>query len=159
MRSSAAAGAGQCLWGGPLPSQQGGWGEQYAAHADGAGLNRAAFEDIVAAGGSQFLRAVLPTDSLRRTGLRGAGQVDRTLAVVLARGDDRSAQKVVSTIAGQAPSTPVALWSHEAFSDACSAQPELAEWRTRMQRRYLLASDGAHSPLRSTAGLGGERHP
>jgi hypothetical protein len=135
------------------------WSGQYADHAAGSGLDRAAFEDIVAAGGSQFLRSVLLTDSLRRTGLRGAGEVDRTLAVVLARGDDRSAQKVVSTIAGHSPSTPVALWSHEAFIDACGTQPELAAWAQRMQRRYLLTGDGDRSPLPTTDELGSGTGP
>ncbi len=129
------------------------WGEQYAGHAGGAGLDRAGFEDIVASGGSQFLRSVLLTDSLRRTGLRGAGGVDRTLAVVLARGDDRSAKKVVNTIAGHSPRTPVALWSHDAFFDACAAHPELAQWANRMRRRYLLTPGGDSSPLRTADGL------
>lgn len=132
------------------------WAGSYPQHAVAAGLNQTAFEGVVASGGSQFLRSLLLTDSLRRTGLRGAGEVDRSLAAVLARGDDRSARKVVGTIAGHTPRTPVALWTHDAFFDACAAQPELEDWARRMRRRYLLTADGDRSPLHTPGGLGGE---
>lgn len=130
------------------------WAGGYPKHAVAAGLGQKAFEGIVAAGGSQFLRSLLLTDSLRRTGLRGSHEVDRTLAVVLARGDDRSARTVVSTITGHAPRTPVAVWSHDAFFDACATQPELEDWARRMRRRYLLTADGDGSPVHTAVGLG-----
>lgn len=114
--------------------------ENYQDHLDASGLDEAAWKDIVAKGGSQFLRSVLLTDSLRRQGLSGGREVDRTLAVVLARSDDRSAVKVVKTIAGYQPSTPVDFWSHGDFLDACAAQPELAEWAARMRARYVMAA-------------------
>lgn len=113
----------------------------YTDYVNAAGLGQVACQDIVANGGSHFLRSVLLTDSLRRQGLRGGGEVDRTLAVVLARSDDKSAAKVVQTIARYQPRTPVALWSHENFLDACAVQPELTEWAARMRARYLLAGD------------------
>ncbi|WP_256793252.1 hypothetical protein [Terrabacter sp. Ter38] len=113
--------------------------ERYATQLASAGLDEGSMTRIVAAGGSQFLRSVLLTDSLRRHGLRRRHEVHRTLAVVLGRQDDRNARKVVQTIAACQPHTPVAYWSHEDFFDACAAQPELARWAGRMQRRYVLA--------------------
>lgn len=114
--------------------------KDYSQHLEETGLDKAACEDIVESGGSQFLRSVLLTDSLRRRGLRGGGEVDRTLAVVLARGADPSAKKVVQKVAEYDPQTPVAHWSHEEFFDACAAQPELAAWAQSLRRRYLLGS-------------------
>lgn len=114
--------------------------EDYSQHLEETGLDEAACEDIVESGGSQFLRSVMLTDSLRRRGLRGGGEVDRTLAVVLARGADRSAKKVVRKVAEYDPQTPVAHWSHEELFDACAAQPELAAWAQSMRRRYLLVA-------------------
>jgi hypothetical protein len=112
--------------------------ERYGAHLEAAGLDEPAMKGIVLAGGSQFLRSVLLTDSLRRRGVRGGPGVGRVLAVVLARGDDGSAKGVVSKIAEYQPSTPVAFWSHEEFLLACSREPDLAEWSDRLKRRYVL---------------------
>lgn len=112
--------------------------QRYATQLTVAGLNESSMTDIVAAGGSQFLRSVLLTDSLRRLGLRGGGEIHKTLAVVLARGEDRSAQKVVTTIERYRPHTPVSFWSHEDFFDACASQPALSDWAARLKRRYLL---------------------
>jgi hypothetical protein len=63
--------------------------ERYGAHLQAAGLHESAMQDIVQAGGSQFLRSVLLTNSLRRCGVRRPPGVGQVLAVVLARGDDR----------------------------------------------------------------------
>jgi hypothetical protein len=100
--------------------------DRYRAHLEAAGLDEGAMDDIVRAGGSQFLRSVLLTDSQRRQGLRGGRGVERALAVVLARKDDRSATKVVSKIAEYGPRTPVAFWSHEDLLRACSRAPVTA---------------------------------
>lgn len=120
--------------------------QRYAAQLTAAGLDEESMTEIVAAGASQFLRSVLLTDSLRRIGLRDGREVDRTLAIVLARGDDASARKVVRKVAEYERHTPVAYWSHEEFFAACAAQPELAGWAERMRRRYVLSADCGPSP-------------
>ncbi|MGO4341524.1 PGN_0703 family putative restriction endonuclease [Pedococcus sp. 2YAF34] len=117
--------------------------ERYAAHLQAAGLAERAMQDIVRAGGSQFLRSVSLTDSLRRRGVRSGPGVGRVLAVVLGRGDDKSARAVVNKITEYRPSTPVAFWSHENFPQACSREPELAEWSQSLKRRYVLPVGGS----------------
>lgn len=112
--------------------------ERYGRHAAEAGLSETAMSSIVAAGGSQFLRSVLLTDSLRRHGLRGGTGVGHTLAVVLARQNDTAARKVIETIRAHQPLTPVALWTHERFFEACAGTPQLNEWAAALSERYTL---------------------
>ena len=112
--------------------------ELYAAALSEVGLARADAQEIVDRGGSQFLRSVLLTDSVRRTGVRGAGGVDQAMAVVLARGDDSRAASVVSALDQHVMPTSVSLWSHEYFFNAAGKQPALSEWAARMSDRYLL---------------------
>ncbi|WP_344152042.1 PGN_0703 family putative restriction endonuclease [Nocardioides koreensis] len=112
--------------------------ECYAAALSEIGLAPVDAKEIVDQGGSQFLRSVLLTDSVRRTGVRGEGGVDQAMAVVLTRGDDSRAASVVSALHQHAMPTSVALWSHENFFNAASSQPALLEWAARMSDRYLL---------------------
>lgn len=113
--------------------------DRYAEALAASGFDRSAAEEIVRAGGSQFLRSVLLTDSIRRTGVDGDGPpLDHALAVVLCREDDQSAAKVVTAIGERRPGTPVGLWTHRAFFEAAARQPELSAWARRMQERYLL---------------------
>ncbi len=105
------------------------------------GLQAPDAEAIVNAGGSQFLRSVLLTDSLRRRGIGGIGPgIGRALAVVLCRGNDRTAAKVVDAIGNHPGGTEVRLWTHERLFKAAEGQPALQEWAGRMKQRYLLTS-------------------
>lgn len=115
----------------------------YADHLSAVGISLDSAAALVKAGCSQFLRSVLLTDSVRRTGIRGEGGVDSTIAVVLARGDDGTASRVVDAIAVHAPPTTVAFWSHERFFAAAARQPALAGWAAQLQARYLLSGAGS----------------
>lgn len=110
--------------------------ERYRDHLDALGLNSTTTQTIVAAGGSQFLRSVLLTESVRRRGLRNDGGTDRCLSVVLARSDDTAADLAVQLVGEAAPAVAVARWSHGDLLAAAGHQPELADWAERMRRRY-----------------------
>lgn len=112
--------------------------DRYDEHLTALGLSRRATDRLVAAGGSQFLRSLMLTDSVRRRGVRGEGRIDHSLAVVLARSGDRQARRVVDAFQEHDLPTRVAFWSHEDFFDACEEQSELATWARRMRRRYVL---------------------
>lgn len=120
--------------------------ERYAAHLSGVGIGPAAAATLVDTGCSQFLRSVLLTDSVRRTGIQGTpggATVDHTMAVVLARGDDDTARKVVAAVGAHPTPTATAFWSHEDFFTAAARQPALAGWAQQLQRRYLLPQGAA----------------
>lgn len=100
----------------------------------GAGLDAAAVDGLHGLGGTQFLRSVLLTDSVRRRGL-----CDDVVAVVLARGDDDRARSVVGAVGTAVPAVPTLFWSIERFADAAATQPALAEWADVLGARYVLA--------------------
>lgn len=102
------------------------------------GLDEAATQTIVDAQGSQFLRSVLLTESVRRYGVRGEGDIEQAMAVVLARAADSSAVRVVDAVRAHSMPTAVGFWSHEALFAATAEQPELATWTEDMRSRYLL---------------------
>ena len=112
--------------------------DRYREHLEAVGLDRNATEALVAVGASQFLRSVLLTESVRRHGVRGNDGVNHALAVVLGRGDDKRARRVVEALAEHDMPTRVAYWSHEQFLDAAAAQPELSEWAAAMRQRYVI---------------------
>jgi hypothetical protein len=122
---------------------------RYADALAATGIDPAEARRIVDSGGSQFLRSVLLTDSVRRHGIRGEGGVDQALAVVLARHDDRPASKVVSLFEELTLGSSVALWSHRDLFQAATNQPHLETWAQQMQRRYLAEATPA-SPMRGT---------
>ena len=110
----------------------------YRHHLDALGLDEQATERIVAKGGSQFLRSVMLTDSVRRGGLTGDGTgIEHAAAVVLARADDRSAQRVTEAVGEHDLAARTGLWSHETFFDAAARQPALRNWAERMRERYV----------------------
>lgn len=112
--------------------------DRYEEHLTALGISEDATNELVASGCSQFLRSVMLTDSVRRNGVRGDGGIDRALAVVLARGNDRQAKRVVQALCEIRLPTAVAFWSHEQFFSACEEQTDLAAWAKRMRRRYIL---------------------
>lgn len=111
---------------------------RYAPHLDALGLGDAAVQELVRVQGSQFLRSVMLTESVRRHGIDGTGAgVDRGLAVVLARGDDRSARRVADAFGQHQMPTSTAMWTHEQLFNAAGNQPSLQKWAQRMAERYL----------------------
>jgi hypothetical protein len=114
---------------------------RYAEHLSSAGLDARAALAIVEAGGSQFLRSVLLTESVRRRGLRGETALERALSVVLARHDDPTADRVVQALQRRTPHLGTARWSHRDVLDIARQQPELAEWARQMRRRYVPAAE------------------
>jgi hypothetical protein len=112
---------------------------RYAEHLSVAGIATRAASAIVAAGGSQFLRSVLLTESVRRRGIRGETSLECALSVVLGRHDDPLADRAVKAVEEQAPQLATARWSHRDLFDTASRQPELAEWARQMRRRYVPA--------------------
>lgn len=112
--------------------------DRYEEHLTALGLSKDATDHLVAAGCSQFLRSVMLTDSVRRSGVRGDRGLDRALAVVLGRSDDKQARRVVDALKMHDLPTQVQFWSHAEFFNACEAQSELGEWAQRMRRRYVL---------------------
>jgi hypothetical protein len=113
---------------------------RYARHLSAAGLDARAASRIVAAGGSQFLRSVLLTESVRRKGVRGEASLEHSLSVVLGRHDDPAADRVVRAVEEQAPHLGTTRWSHRDVLDIAEQQPELAEWARQMRRRYVPAA-------------------
>ena len=115
--------------------------QPYPAHLTALGLEQDQTRGLIDSGGSQLLRSVLLTDSVRRHGIAGeanGGQgTGRALAVVLARADDSSARRVTDRFAKLDLPTATDLWTHTAFLDAAGHQPALADWAERMQTRYL----------------------
>lgn len=111
---------------------------RYHDHLTAIGLDDAATAAIVASGASQFLRSVLLTESVRRAGLRGESSIEHSLAAVLGREDDRTADSAVDVVARHAPHVQVARWSHTQLFTAAGHQPVLAEWARQMGRRYVL---------------------
>ncbi|MGI8814864.1 MAG: hypothetical protein ACR2G2_06130 [Pseudonocardia sp.] len=111
--------------------------QRYRHHLDAVGLTPEATQQIVAAGGSQFLRSVLLTESVRRSGLRKGPGVDQCLSVVLARDEDGAADKVVQIISDLAAGAQVARWSHAQLLTVAAQRPGLADWAHRMRRRYV----------------------
>lgn len=64
------------------------------------------------------------------------------LAVVLGRGDDRRAQRVVEQVdRALGGRVPLAYWSHARFLDVAAEIPELAAWSEAMQCRYVPSDD------------------
>ncbi|RYP88113.1 hypothetical protein EKO23_04555 [Nocardioides guangzhouensis] len=112
--------------------------DRYEEHLVALGLSRETTNQLVTDGCSQFLRSVMLTDSVRRHGVRGDGGVDQSMAVVLARSDDKQARRVVESVKRHDLPTMVDLWSHEDFFDACAEQDALANWALLMRRRYIL---------------------
>lgn len=110
---------------------------RYRGHLDATGIGQEAATAILEAKSSQFLRSVLLTESVRRSGIRGEARLDRALSVVLAREDDTSADDAVRVLREQAPQVRTARWSHSAFLTAAARRPELAEWARQMRRRYV----------------------
>ncbi len=114
---------------------------RYARHLAATGIGPGAVSTIVGAGGSQFLRSVLLTESVRRTGIRGETRLDHALSVVLARADDLTADAAVRVVSKQAPQVRTARWSHSDLLQAAGRHSKLAEWVRQMQRRYLVPSE------------------
>lgn len=118
----------------PTPLQP----DRYREHVDAIGLTPETTQAIVANGASQFLRSVLLTESIRRSGLRGELTLDRALSVVLAREDDPAATDAVRMISVALPDVRLARWSHAQFLEvAAGCGPGLAEWARQMGRRYV----------------------
>jgi hypothetical protein len=111
------------------------------------GIDDPGAERLVAAGGSQFLRSVLLTDSVRRGGRSGVDPLDAALAAVLSRDDDRTAATVVQRMAEEQTTVPVAWWCLGAFLDVVGRHGELADWVDAMRARYLPDTDRA-APIR-----------
>lgn len=111
--------------------------KRYKQHLEAIGLSLEATQAVVAGGGSQFLRSVLLTESVRRSGLRKGPGVDGCVSVVLAREDDGSADKVFRLIDGLASGVQVARWSHARLLTVAAGHPELADWAHRMRCRYV----------------------
>lgn len=103
---------------------------RYDAALTSVGLTRAD-ADRLHPGCTQFLRSVLLT---RTVADRGA--CDEVLAVVLGREDDRRARAVVDTVGTEQKAVPVAYRSFPDLFGTCATHPELADWSTRMSRRY-----------------------
>lgn len=115
--------------------------EGYASALSACGIKEAETQTLTAAGGSQFLRSVLLTDSVRRKGIAGATTpaIDEALAVVLGRVDDVSAQRVVEKFDALDLRTKTDYWSHNQFFDAAASVEVLAEWAADLRRRYVLS--------------------
>lgn len=116
---------------------------RYEDQLSAIGLSEKTTEELVKAGCSQVLRQVMITASVGRIGLvpdvGESGRVQEVLTVVLARGDDHTARKVVDTLSA-AVSVPVQYWSHADLFAAAARQPALADWAARMAERYLAES-------------------
>lgn len=116
----------------------------YDAHLAALGLAKDQTYKLIESGGSQFLRSVMLTDSVRRHGIGGQVNngrgIERALAVVLARADDTTAKKVTDQFAKLNLPTATGLWTHDGLLDAAGRQPELADWAQRMKSRYLNAA-------------------
>lgn len=107
--------------------------QHYEPHLGAVGLTTADADRLHRRGGTQFLRSVLLTDSVRR-----AGSCDEVLASVLGRADDEHARHVAAAVGAAVPAVPVAWWSIERFLDVASSRAELADWAAAMRRRYVL---------------------
>ncbi|SDH47458.1 hypothetical protein SAMN05216377_12325 [Pseudonocardia oroxyli] len=92
---------------------------------------------MIGSHGSQFLRSVLLTDSVRRGGNTGVAVADSALAVVLSREDDPIARDVVHDLGRAQGVVPVAWWTLASFLDATAQEPELADWADSMRARYV----------------------
>lgn len=114
--------------------------DRYSSQLAAVGLDRAATEQLVRSGASQFLRSILLTKSVELHGLRGDNRSDRSIAVVFARDDDRSARRVVELAKESCDPRmlKVELWTHELLLSAAANVPELADWSQRMQTRYII---------------------
>ncbi|CAN5710465.1 hypothetical protein BH11ACT8_BH11ACT8_02460 [soil metagenome] len=117
------------------------WG-RYQEHLTALGLDETATAALVKAGCSQVLRQVMMTDSVRRRGLTSGagaeGRVDAGMAVVLAREDDRTAQRVASVLSDAVGTTiPVRFWSHRELLDQARRIDFLRSWAEEMSARYL----------------------
>jgi hypothetical protein len=116
---------------------------RYAPHLEALGLDNTAVHELVRNHGSQFLRSVMLTESVRRHGIRGTAAedarsaVDHALAVVLARTDDHIARRVTDALGQHDMPTTTALWTHQQLFDTAATQPSLAEWARRMTSRYI----------------------
>ena len=114
----------------------------YPNHLAALGLKQDQTRDLIDSGGSQFLRSLLLTDSVRRHGIAGeanGGQgTDGPWPWSFARADDTSARRVADRFAKLELSTATKLWTHTAFLVAAGHQPALADWAERMHTRYLL---------------------
>jgi hypothetical protein len=93
---------------------------RYAEHLSAAGIATRAASAIVEAGGSQFLRSVLLTESVRRRGIRGETSLEGALSVVLGRHDDPTADRAVKAVEEQAPQLATARWSRRDLFAAAS---------------------------------------
>lgn len=112
---------------------------RYADALEACGISDEQADDLISAGGSQFLRSVLLTDSVARRGIAGSTtpQIDQTIAVVLGRADDDRAKRGVERF--KALDLPVATgyWTHDQFCDAGAATGSLATWADDLRRRYV----------------------
>jgi hypothetical protein len=114
---------------------------RYAEHLSLTGIAMREASAIVGAGGSQFLRSVLLTESVHRRGIRGETSLEEALSVVLGRHDDPTADRVVEALQEQAPDLKTARWNHRDVLIAAQRQPELTEWARQMRRRYVPAEE------------------
>jgi hypothetical protein len=121
--------------------------ERYRRHLEAIGLSPRAVEAIVERGASQFLRSVLLTDSVRRSGIRGEDRIDHQVAAVLARGEDTSADDAVEALADHLPKAGVARWSYGDLFAATAQRPDLAQWTREMKCRYTLPNLGSPSGM------------
>ena len=116
---------------------------RYQQHLEDLGLDEESTSALVNSGCSQVLRQVMLTNSVRRRGIAADpgpdGKVDSALAVVLARHDDESAERVAKTL-DEAVGTvvPVKFWSHRELFDQAARVPGLLEWAQRMRVRYVI---------------------
>ena len=120
------------------------WSPRYEPHLIALGLDPDSTAALVEAGCSQVLRQAMLTDSVRRHGVApGLGpdsRVDDVIAVVLAREDDKTAQRVVETLDSAVRSIiPIQFWSHRHFFSQAAELSGLKDWSDRMTARYVVS--------------------
>jgi hypothetical protein len=111
--------------------------QRYADALAAVGISAENTTAVIGSHGSQFLRSVLLTDSVRRGGRTGVAVADSALAVVLSREDDPVARDVVHDLARVQTSVPVAWWTLTSFFDAVAQELEMVEWADSMRARYV----------------------
>lgn len=113
---------------------------RYADALEACGISDQQADELIDAGGSQFLRSVLLTHSVAQSGIAGSTspKVEQAMAVVLGRADDEKARLVVDRFGGLDLPVATAYWSHDEFCDAAAAAGSLAAWAKDLRRRYVL---------------------
>ncbi|RZT84649.1 hypothetical protein EV383_1500 [Pseudonocardia sediminis] len=112
--------------------EKAGRADRYGPLLERLGLADEEVEALHLAGGTQFLRSVLLTESVRAN-----GECDDVLAVVLGRADDDRARNVVHTVDAAVPSVTVGYWSITGLLDVAAKHPDLSDWAESMAGRYV----------------------